>query len=396
MTRTDRSYSISRTAFVSTYAPRRCGIATFTYDLATTVGEREIVALHPAGEPGPYPAEVRCRIRRDIQSDYTYVAKNLNDSGVRVVSLQHDFGIWGGTDGEYVLDFVRALRIPIVATLHTVPPQPTPAQRDILTELVDFAGASIVMSNSAASVLSRAYGVASARLDIVPHGVPHLPLVAADTIKPRVGLQGRSVILSYGLLGPGKGCEAVIEAMPAVAKALPSACYVVLGATHPDVLARDGEAYRAGLEARVAALGMADHVKFVDRFVGRVELGTWLEAADIIATPYPDLDRSVSGTLAYAMGAGRAIVSTPFAYAAELLADGRGRLVAPSSPAAFAEAFTELLRNNELRTALGRRAYEHSRGMVWWEVGSQYRRIFDRVSRVAPAMSTRKYQAVVA
>jgi glycosyltransferase involved in cell wall biosynthesis len=238
--------------------------------------------------------------------------------------------------------------------------------------------------------------VDSARLDIVPHGVPHLPLVSAETIKPRVGLQGRSVILSFGLLGPGKGCETVIEAMPAVAKAVPSACYVILGATHPDLLARDGESYRAGLEARVAALGMADHVKFVDRFVGRVELGTWLEAADIIATPYPDLDRSVSGTLAYAMGAGRAIVSTPFAYAAELLADGCGRLVAAGSPAAFAEAFTELLRNTELRTSLGRRAYEHSRGMVWWEVGSQYRRIFDRVSRAASARSTRRYEAVVA
>jgi glycosyltransferase involved in cell wall biosynthesis len=324
------------------------------------------------------------------------VAKNLNDSGVRVVCLQHDFGIWGGDDGAYVLDFIRALRIPIVATLHTVPTQPTQAQGAILTELVNRAGASIVMSNAAASVLSRAYGVDSARLDVVPHGVPHLPLVTADTIKPRVGLQGRAVILSFGLLGPDKGCETVIEAMPAVAEAVPSACYVILGATHPDVLARDGEAYRAGLEARVAALGMADHVKFVDRFVGRVELGTWLEAADIIATPYPDLDRSVSGTLAYAMGAGRAIVSTPFAYAAELLADGRGRLVTPSSPAAFAEAFTELLRNSELRTALGRRAYEHSRGMVWWEVGSHYRRIFDRVTRAASARSSRRYEAVVA
>ena len=396
MARLTGATPIARTAFVSTYAPRRCGVATFTYDLATTVGEREIVALHPAGEPGPYPAEVRCRIRRDVLADYTYVARNLSDSGVRVVSVQHDFGIWGGDDGEYVLDFVRALRVPIVATLHTVPPRPTQAQGEILTELVDRASASIVMSSSAASTLSRAYDVDSGRLEIVPHGVPHLPLVAADTIKPRVGLQGRSVILSFGLLGPGKGCETVIEAMPAVAKAVPSACYVVLGATHPDLLARDGEAYRAGLEARVAALGMADHVKFVDRFVGRVELGTWLEAADIIATPYPDLDRSVSGTLAYAMGAGRAIVSTPFAYAAELLADGRGRLVAPGSPAAFAEAFTELLRDTELRTALGRRAYEHSRGMVWWEVGSQYRRIFDRVSRTAPIRSTRRYEAVVA
>jgi glycosyltransferase involved in cell wall biosynthesis len=221
------------------------------------------------------------------------------------------------------------------------------------------------------------YGVDLTRIAIVPHGIPHLPLVAADSAKPRLGLKDRAVILSFGLIGPGKGFESVIEAMPAVIKAVPSACYVILGATHPAILARDGEAYRDGLKARVAALGLGEHVQFVDRFVGRVELGTWLEAADIVTTPYPNLDQSTSGTLAYGMAAGKAIVSTPYVYASELLAEGRGRLVS-RSPEAFSDAFVELLRDHELRASMGRRAYDHTRGMVWWEVGAEYRRIFDR------------------
>src|SRR5665811_849205 len=223
-----------RTAFVSTYAPHRCGIATFTFDLASAVGGREIVALHPADEPGPYPAEVRHRIRRDVQADYVAVARALNDCGVDVVSIQHEYGIWGGNDGAYVLDFVRALRVPAVATLHTVLRHPTLSQRRILTELIDACSGTAVMSRAAASLLTRAYDVEPTRLEIVAHGVPDLPLVAPDTVKPRLRLQGRAVILSFGLLGPGKGYESAIAAMPAVVKAVPSVCYVILGATHPD------------------------------------------------------------------------------------------------------------------------------------------------------------------
>ena len=266
----DRSYPISRTAFVSTYAPRQCGIATFTYDLATTVGEREIVALHPANQLGPYPAEVHHRIRRDVQSDYADAAQALNDCGVSVVSLQHDFAIWGGDDGAWVLDFARGLRIPAVATLHSVPAQPSVAQRRILSELTGIAATSVVMSKAASTRLTDTYAVDPSRVTVIPHGIPDLPFVASDTVKPRLGLQGKAVILSFGLLEPGKGFETVIEAMPSVVAAVPTACYVILGATHPDSASRGGEEYRAGLEARVAALGIANNVKFVDLFVGRV------------------------------------------------------------------------------------------------------------------------------
>jgi glycosyltransferase involved in cell wall biosynthesis len=372
-----------RTAFVSTYAPHRCGIATFTSDLASAVGAREIVALHPADGPGPYPPEVHHRIRRDVRADYVAVAQALNDCGVDVVSIQHEYGIWGGNDGAYVLDFVRALRVPAVATLHTVLRHPTLSQRWILTELIDACSATVVMSRAAASLLTRAYDVEPTRLEIVAHGVPDLPLVAPNTVKPRLRLQGRSVILSFGLLGPGKGYESAIAAMPAVVKAVPSATYVILGATHPNLLQREGEAYRRSLEAKAAALGVTDHVQFVDRFVGRVELGTWLEAADIFVTPYPNLDQIVSGTLSYAMGAGKAIVSTPYAYARERLAHGRGRLVPAGSSDALAETFIEILRDPALCASLGRRAYEYSRGMVWSEVGAEYRRVFACAARPA-------------
>jgi glycosyltransferase involved in cell wall biosynthesis len=363
------------------------------------VGEREIVALHPAGEAGPYPAEVRHRIRRDSQADHSYVAEALNECGVKVVCLQYAHGLWGGEDGRYVLDFTRALRVPLVTTLHNVPARPSPAERMTINELVDSGTATIVMSHSAAAEMQHSYGVPAERLDIVPHGVPHLPQVAADTIKPRLGLQGRAVILSFGLLGPGKGCESVIEAMPAVIKAVPSACYVILGATDPNLVTIEGEKYRASLEALVAKRGLTAHVKFVDRFVGRVEIGNWLEAADVITTPFPDLDRTIAATLSFAMAAGKPIVSTPYAYAREMLTPDLGRLIAPGSPAALAAAFIELLGDADMRASMGRHAYERSRGMVWWEIGARYRTIFDRAiaafddPHVAPR---RRLTAVVA
>jgi glycosyltransferase involved in cell wall biosynthesis len=365
--------------FVATYPPRRCGIATFTRDLAAAAGDHEIAVLHPPDGPDVYPIDVRYRIRRDVRADYLSVAQSLNRSSAAVISIQHEYGIWGGDDGEFVLDFVGALTKPVVATLHTVPRNPSSGQRRVLTRLIGACSASVVMSRSAAALLGRIYGVDPAVLDVVPHGVPQLPLVAPDTIKPKLGMETTPMILSFGLLGPGKGYESVIEAMPAVIEADPTAYYVILGATHPELLRREGEAYRTKLTRLAEALGVADRVLFVNRFVTRSELGTWLTAADIFVTPYPNPDQIVSGTLAYAMSAGKACVSTRYAYAVEMLETGRGRLVASTSPAALAESLTELLRDRDLRSQLGRRAYEFSRTMIWPEVGARYQRIFERV-----------------
>ena len=368
-----------RTVYVATYPPRRCGIATFTRDLAGATGEYEIAALHAPGDTDLYPSEVRHRIRRDVPADYVEVAHELNRSSLGVVSVQHEYGIWGGDDGELVLDFVAALTKPVVTTLHTVPQNPSARQRAILVGLIDASAASVVMSQSAARLLTRAYGIAPNRLDVVPHGVPSLPLVEPDTIKPALGLAPGPVILSFGLLGPGKGYETVIEAMPSVIEADPSARYVVLGATHPELLRREGEAYRGKLIRLAAALGVSRSVRFVDRYVTRTELGSWLMAADIFVTPYPNREQIVSGTLAYAMSAGKAIVSTPYPYAVEMLEAGRGRLVTAGSSKDFSEVLSELLRDPDSRRQLGRQAYEFSRTMIWPEVGARYARIFSRV-----------------
>ena len=366
---------IVRTAIVSTYLPRLCGIATFTSDLHAATHGSEIAVLHPSGTALPYPAEVHHRIRKDEHADYLHTAQALNHC-VDVVSIQHEYGIWGGEDGEHVLDFVRALRVPAVATLHTVLSDPSPHQRSVLAELVALAQTSVVMSRSAGELLIQRYDVDARRLAIIPHGVPNVPLVESASVKPGLGIDGRDVILSFGLLGPGKGYELAIDALPAVAAAHPDVLYVILGATHPDLIRTEGEAYRESLAEEIRKLGMERHVRFVDRFVGRVELIRWLEAADVFVTPYPNLGQIVSGTLSYAMGAGRAIVSTPYTYATELLADGRGVLVPPGSASALAEGLNAVLADADLRATIGRRAHAYSRRMVWPAVGAEYGALF--------------------
>ncbi|HYN68581.1 MAG TPA: glycosyltransferase family 4 protein [Candidatus Eisenbacteria bacterium] len=374
----ERRSAIARAAFVATYPPRRCGIATFTHDLAAATGSREIVALLAPEQAMPYPIEVHHRVRTNEHADYVSAARAVSRCA-DVVSIQHEYGIWGGEDGEHVIDFVHALQVPAVATLHTVLPNPTPNQRAVMTELVARSAATVVMSRSAAKLMTSAYGVAGHRLEIIPHGVPNLPLVESATVKPGLDVAGRQVILSFGLLGPGKGYELALDAMPEVVAAHPAALYVIVGATHPDLLRREGEAYRERLIKQVQRLGLQKHVRFIDRFVGRVELTRWLEAADVFVTPYPNLDQIVSGTLSYAMGAGRVVISTPYTYARELLADGRGIIVAPDSSADLARALVDILGNDAKRAAIGRRAYESSRRMIWSAVGGEYLRLFDQV-----------------
>lgn len=335
--------------------------------------------LHPVGDRIAYPRDVRRIIRKDVRGDYLRTANALNRS-VDVVSVQHEYGIWGGEDGDTVLDFVQALRVPVVVTMHTVLRNPTPHQRSVLSKLAALAEASVVMSRSAADLLVREYSVDPARLHVIPHGVPDVPLVDANLVKPGLGLAGRDVVLSFGLLGPGKGYELAIDALPEVVAGHPAVLYVILGATHPDLIRRDGEAYRESLIEQAQRLGMADHVRFVDRFVGLIELTHWLQAADVVVTPYPNLGQIVSGTLSYAMGAGRAIVSTPYVYAAELLADGRGVLAEPGSPAALAAAVGSLVGDRALRAEIGRRAFACSRRMVWSAVGAEYRSLFARLA----------------
>jgi glycosyltransferase involved in cell wall biosynthesis len=336
----------------------------------------------------PYPVEVHHRIRRDEPADYVKTARSLG-ACADLASLHMGHGIWGGADGDAANDFLAALDIPAVATFHTILRNPTDGQRAVLVETVDRVRLAVVMSRAAASLLTRVYGVRPDRIVVIPHGISNLPLVASEATKPGLDLAGRHVILGFGLLGPAKGYELAIAALPAVVADHPTACLVIVGPTQPDLLRRDGEAYRTSLVDQVKRLGMTQHVRFVDRFVGRVELTHWLQAADVVVTSYPDLDHTVSGTLSAAMSAGRAVVSTPYAYAGEFLAAGRGVIVAPGSPEALAAGIDEMLSDDAMRLAIGKRAYEYSRRMIWPEVGTEYRRLFERVvANVPPTIAS--------
>ena len=316
------------------------------------------------------------------------MARALDGCRVDAVSIQHDFSIWGGPDGDLVLDFVRALNLPAVVTLHDLTRRPSPNQRRIVVELVGATAATIVMSQAAVGLLGRSYGIDPDRVEVIPHGVPDLPLIDPGQAKPGLSLSDAPFLMSFGLLSPGKGYELAIAAMPAVVKAIPTARYVILGATHQDQLRSQGEAYRKSLQDQIKSLGMTGHVELVDRFVGRTELGRWLQAADVFVTPYPNLDHTVSGTLSHAMGAGKAIVSTPYPYATELLAGGRG-VIAKPDPAALATAFIGLLGDPAKRSAIGARAHAYSRDMLWPGIGQRYLELFQRVTETRPVLSGR-------
>lgn len=331
-----------------------------------------------------YPHEVHHRLRAEVADDHARTAAELGLC-VDVVSIQHLPSIWGGDESRKVIEFVAALTRPAVVTLHAVTATPSVAHHAIIRELTERAAATVVMSRHAATLLETVYGADPERISMIHHGVPDVPLLDAETIKPGLMVAGRKVILSFGLLTPRKGIELMLRAMPAVIKAHPTAMYAIVGATHPDAIASDGEAYRQSLVALAASLGLGDHVQFIDRFAGRVELIRWLEAADVIVTPYTDLDQSVAGTLAAAIGTGRAVVSTPYAYAVELLADGRGIVVPGLESADLATAVSDLLADDERRLTIGRVAHEASRAMTWTKVGAEYAALFERSAQGVPA-----------
>ncbi|MBI2780943.1 MAG: glycosyltransferase [Chloroflexi bacterium] len=330
-----------------------------------------------------YAFEVHHRIRRDVPDDYARTATSLSRCA-DVAAIQFGDGIWGGTDGDSVLDFTRALTLPAVVTFHTLPVEPTEREREIVTELVESARAAVVMCESAAALLRTGYGIDRDLVEVIPYGVPDLPIMPAETMKPSVTLGGREVILSFGLLAPGKGYELVIDALPAIIKTHPNVTYVIVGATHPDVRLRDGEAYRISLASRAAKLKVTNHVRFVPEFVGRVELARWVQAADVFVTPTTNLGSMVSGTLSFAMATGRAIVSTAYPYATEMLADGRGVVVAEPTAAALGAEITRLLGDEPARLAMGALAHEHSRGAAWTKVGTTYQELFARVAADGP------------
>jgi len=375
---------IKRLAFIGNYLPRRCGIATFTTDLAESVAtaypDTQCIALpvNDIEEGYAYPSRVRFElVEKDIES-YRRAADFLNINNVDVVSLQHEYGIFGGRAGSHILALLGELRMPIVTTLHTVLQEPDADQRRVLMDIAQQSERLVVMSARGAEFLQEIYGVPAEKIDLIPHGIPDVSFVDPSFFKDQFGVEGKTVLLTFGLLSPNKGIETVIEALPAILEKHPQVVYIVLGATHPNVLRHDGESYRLSLQWLAQEKGVEGQVIFYNRFVSLEELTEFIGAADIYITPYLDPRQITSGTLAYTVGAGKAVISTPYWYAEEMLADERGMLVPFQAPAALAETVNDLLDNPAKRHAMRKRAYLYGRDMIWPEVSRRYMETFQQ------------------
>jgi glycosyltransferase involved in cell wall biosynthesis len=381
---TSGNSALNRVAFIGNYLPRQCGIATFTTDLCEAIAaefsDTTCIAL-PVNDTEAgyaYPARVRFELtEKDIDS-YRRAADFLNINNVDLVCLQFEYGIFGGRAGGHILALLRELRMPIVTTLHTILHDPDPDQRRVLEEVAALSDRLVVMSERGAEFLQEVYRVRPEKIDLIPHGIPDLPFVDPSFNKDLFGVEGKLVLLSFGLLSANKGIENVIAALPAIVARHPSVVYIILGATHPHVIQHEGESYRLSLQWLAQEKGVESNVIFYNRFVSLEELVEFIGAADIYITPYLNAQQIVSGTLAYTLGAGKAVISTPYWYAEEMLAEGRGALVPFRDPDALAAQVIDLLDNEAKRHAMRKRAYVFGRAMIWPQVARRYMESFER------------------
>ena len=392
----DNPTNTKHIAFLGDYVPRRCGIATFTADICEAIAaefpEAQCIvgSVNDRAEGYDYPARVRFEIEEQELESYRRAAEFLNINNVEVVSVQHEFGIYGGPAGAHLLEFLREVRKPVVTTLHTVLAEPNDDQRAVMEQLDLLSNRFIVMAERGRQMLETIYGVDPAKIDLIPHGVIDMPFIDSNFFKDEFGVEGKTVLLTFGLLSPNKGIEYVIEALPAILKRHPHIVYMVLGATHPHLLAREGEAYRQKLERLAVEHGVAGQVIFYNKFVTIGELKEFIGAADIYLTPYLNEAQITSGTLAYTFGAGKAVVSTPYWHAQELLAGERGVLVPFRDSAAIAEGVNHFLSNPTLMTAMRKRAWKAGREMIWPVVARRYMESFEkaRASLSVPSVET--------
>ncbi len=379
--------ALNRIAFIGNSLPRRCGIATFTTDLQHAVAasradlETTIVAMTDHGQVYDYPSTVGFQINDGRPEDYIRAAEFLNSGRFEAVSLQHEFGIFGGEAGSHILALLSRLSMPVVTTLHTVLSEPSKVQRDVLVRIIEISSKVVVMAEKGRELLRSVYQVPDEKIEIIPHGIPEFAFVEPDDAKAKLGFCDKAVILTFGLLSPNKGIEVMIDAMPAILKTRPDALYVVLGATHPNLVRDQGEAYRESLVARARNVGVADNVVFLDRFVDQKTLLDFISMSDVYVTPYLNEAQMTSGTLAYSFGLGKAVVSTPYWHARELLADGRGILVPFGDAAAIGFEISKLLTNDVLRQAMRKRAYSSSRSMTWERTAERYMSAFENAGR---------------
>lgn len=389
------SHYIGKIAFLGNYQPRLCGIATFTTDLCEAVAKRYpetgcwSVAMNDTPDGYAYPERVRFEFEQEDADAYIRAANFLNLSGADVLCMQHEYGIYGGESGRLVLGLLKELNMPVVSTLHTILQEPSPVQHEVLREIADVSAALVVMSERGRMFLQDIYDISPAKIELIPHGIHDVPFIDPNYYKDQYQVEGKNVLLTFGLLSPNKGIEEMIEALPQIVAARPNTVYLVLGATHPHLVRHEGERYRNSLKQRARELGVAEHVIFHNRFVNLNELMEFIGAADIYVTPYLNEAQITSGTLAYAVGAGKAVVSTPYWHAQELLADGRGVLVPFHQPTAMADAILDLLQNETRRHAIRKRAYTAGRKMVWEKSAEAYMDVFERVLLQGPRQKKR-------
>ena len=382
-------------SFVASYVPRQCGIATYTNDLATNLashvhkvpladdGHLGIVALNDRDGEYQYGERVQFEIRQHHRGDYRNAADFLNTNKTDVINLQHEYGLFGGADGRYVIELLERLKKPVVTTLHTVLSEPSEGQRQVMGRIGELSATVVVLAERAKWLLEDRYGVDAEKIRMIHHGTPDIEFHDPNQFKERFMVKDRPVLLTFGLLGPGKGIETMLDALAIVARRHPNVAYMVLGATHPAVRRESGESYRLGLERRAVDLGIANNVFFHNHYVTLPVLVDFLKAADLYVTPYRSKEQIVSGTLAFAVACGKAVVSTPYWYAQELLGDGRGRLVDFDDPESMASGINELLDDDALRLDLQKKAYKFGRQMIWPAVAREYNDTYQKVLKQA-------------
>ena len=368
--------------YLSTYPPRECGIATFTYDLVTSIDRltaispSTILAINDRGGSYDYSANVKLQLERDERESYLEVAQKINKSNIKALNLQHEFGLFGGSWGEYLIDFLQELDKPVITTFHTILEDPNSEADRVMREIIEHSNRLVVLARVGARILEQVYDTLPDKVRYIPHGCPNVPFLESKPIKNILGYGDRVVLSTFGLISRGKGIEYAIKAIPEIASKIPNVLYLIIGETHPEVRKHEGESYRESLIELAESLGISENVRFINRFVSKSDLLTFLQATDVYILPYPNPEQISSGTMLYALCTGKAIVTTPFLHAQEVINQGAAMECEFRDSESIADSAIELLTSRDMLLAHERRAYNYSRDMIWPVVAMKYVNLF--------------------